>query len=308
MAEHNASQSEAPVARAASAQEPGRDIASIPIVFIVGTGRCGTQTLSKLFESVPNTLSMHEGAGIVRHGPPPLVGKRFSLGSMPEFNAYLYHHGSEGDFARTFAPDAALSTLMDGCFAGRAKVLSWCAQHGIAYCDANPYGFNFINYLHGKFPHAKFIHLVRDGYACVRSWSRRRGSTYPDEVPREPVAISWVLAKPKPFPSDPAYREWQQFDRVQRISWFWNAVNANIALRLERIPAQRRRVVKIEDVTEETVPGILDFCGLPRTFAPESLAPSDPSEGRAIDWTAENVRKFNALAAPTMAALGYPIR
>jgi hypothetical protein len=280
----------------------------IPLVFVVGTGRCGTHTLWKLFESVPNTLSMHEGNGTVRHGPAALVGKRFALGSMPELNGYLYHYGGEAAFARTFAPDAAMTSLMDGCFAGRGSAIAWCAQHGIAYCDANPFAFNFINYLHGKFPHAKFIHLVRDGYACVRSWSRRDASTYPDDVPHTPAAISWLLAKPLPFPSDPAHREWQHFDRVQRISWFWNAVNANIALRLERIPAENRRVMKIEEVSQASAADILEFCGLPREFAPESLAPDDPSEGPAIEWTPENLSRFNALAAPMMTKLGYPLR
>ena len=180
--------------------------------------------------------------------------------------------------------------------------------HGIAYCDANPFGFNFINYLHAKFPHAKFIHLVRDGYACVRSWSRRGATTYPDGVPHSPEAISWLLAKPIPLPSEPAYGEWQLFDRVQRISWFWNAVNANIALRLERVPVENRRVIMIEELTEASVPAILDFCGLPRQFAAEALAPDDPSEGPAIEWTPENVRKFNALAEPMMRELGYPLR
>ena len=198
-------------------------------------------------------------------------------------------------------------SLMDGCFAGRAGAIAWCTTHSVAYCDANPFGFNFINYLSRKFPHARFIHLVRDGYACVRSWSRRT-STYPDEVPNTPAAISWLLAKPTPFPSDPAYAQWRRFDRVQRISWFWSAVNANIERRLERIPAENRRVIKIEEVNEASVPDILDFCGLPRQFALESLAPDDPSEGVAIEWTPENVQKFNALAAPMMRELGYAIR
>ena len=291
-----------------SPSDPELSSASIPIVFAVGTGRCGTHTLWKLLESVPNTLSTHEGTGTIRSGPASFVGKRVTLGCMPELNGYLYHYGSEADFAQTFAPDAAMMPLMDGCFTGRASAIAWCAKSGIAYCDANPFGFNFINYLHGKFPHAKFIHLVRDGYACVRSWSRRDASTYPDEVPQTPAAISWLLAKPMPFPSDPAHGEWQRFDRVQKISWFWSAVNANIALRLERIPAENRRVIKIEEVTEASVPAILDFCGLPRQFAPESLAPDDPSEGPAIEWTPENLRKFNALAAPMMTTLGYAVR
>jgi hypothetical protein len=67
-------------------------------------------------------------------------------------------------------------------------------------------------------------------------------------------------------------------------------------------------VVSIEDLTETSVPGVLDFCGMPRQCAPESLAPDDPSEGAAIEWTPEGVRKFNTLAAPMMTKLGYAIR
>jgi len=282
--------------------------ASIPLVFVVGTGRCGTHTLWKLFDSVPNTLSTHEGSGMVRHGPASFVGKRFALGSTVEFNAYLYHHGGEAAFARTFAPDREMVALMDGCFAARTSAIAWCAANGIAYCDANPFAFNFINYLHGRFPHAKFIHLVRDGYACVRSWARRDASTYPDEVPRTPTAIPWLLAKPLPFPSDPAYPQWDRYDRVQKISWFWSVVNANIAQRLEHVPAENRRVVKIEEVTEQSAPGILEFCGLRPEFAVESLAAVDPSEGPALEWTPDSVSKFNAIASATMEKFGYPLR
>ena len=67
-------------------------------------------------------------------------------------------------------------------------------------------------------------------------------------------------------------------------------------------------MVSIEDLTETSVPGVLDFCGMPRQCAPESLAPDDPSEGAAIEWTPEGVRKFNTLAAPMMTKLGYAIR
>ena len=85
-------------------------------------------------------------------------------------------------------------------------------------------------------------------------------------------------------------------------------MNANIALRLERIPAENRRVMKIEEVSQASAADILEFCGLPREFAPESLAPDDPSEGPAIEWTPENLSRFNALAAPMMTKLGYPLR
>ena len=282
-------------------------VSEVPLVFVVGTGRCGTHTMWRVFESLPNTLSTHEGAGIVHAGPPSSLGKRLSMGCMPEFNAYLYHYAGEDIFRRTFEPDAEMTTLMDRCFAIRSSSIAWCRTNGIAYCDANAFGFNFINYLHTKFPSAKFIHLVRDGYACVRSWSRRDASTYPERLPA-PGGISWLLAKPAPFPSEVVHGSWAHFDRLQRISWFWNTVNANIAERFDRIPVANKRVLKIEEVTQETIPGILNFCGLPQEFKPDSLAPDDPSAGPAIEWTPENERKFNALAAPMMEKLGYALR
>jgi hypothetical protein len=279
---------------------------SIPMVFVFGTGRCGTHTLWRVFEALPNTLSTHEGMGQVRSGPAAMIGTKVGLGCMPELNAYLYHYADEDTFRRTFAPDPEMTRFMDSCFEGRAKSIAWCKAHGIAYCDANPFAFNFIGYLQARYPDARFIHLVRDGYACVRSWSRR-DSTYPDTVPA-PASVSWLLAKPVPFPSDPAHPLWPHYDRVQRISWFWNAVNANIAERFERIPAQNRRVLKIEEVTEATLPGILDFCGLPREFDAASLAPDHASSGSSIEWMPDNVDKFNAVAAPMMERFGYALR
>ena len=291
----------------ATAPHPEETVGRVPLVFVVGTGRCGTHTLWKVFESLPNTLSTHEGKGTVRAGAAEVHGRRVALGAMLGFNAYLYHYAGEDVFRRTFDPDPELRALMDKSFAGRAKAIAWCEANAVAYCDANAFAFNFINYLHARLPHAKFIHLVRDGYACVRSWSRRVASTYPDEIP-DALMIEWLFAKPVPFTSDPVHASWRGFDRVQKISWFWNAVNTNIAQRLARIPDANKRVVKIEEVTEAEVPSLLEFCGLPQQYSRDALAPDDPSSGPAIEWTPENVGKFNALAAPMMTQLGYPVR
>jgi hypothetical protein len=281
-------------------------MATIPLVFVFGTGRCGTHTMWKLFESLPNTISTHEGNGTVRAGPAELIGQQIAIGEMWEYNAYLYHAADESVFRRTFDPDPEMAALMERSFGVRSKLIGGCEARGLAYCDSNPFAYNFINYLHGKYPHAKFVHLVRDGYACVRSWFRRE-STYPDHLP-DLRRITWMLAKPLPFASEPVHAVWQAFDRVQRISWFWSSVNANIIERFARIPAGNRLLLRIEDLTKETTPSVLAFCGLPQNYAPEALAPADPSGGPSMEWTPDNVRKFNELAAPTMRTLGYALR
>lgn len=277
-----------------------------PLVFVFGTGRCGTHTTWKVFESLPKTLSLHEGTGTVLHGPENERGKRIVLGCMPEINAFLYHAGNAAVFRRTFDPDPEMTALMDRAFGQRAKLIAWCEQHGLALCLSNPFAFNLINYLNRRYPHARFIHLVRDGYACVRSWSRRQ-STYPDYLP-DLSSIGWILAKPVPFPSDPIHEVWQRFTRVQRISWFWNHVNANIIERFAEIPEERRRLVRIEDLDASTLPELLGFCGLPQQYAAGSLAAQDASDGPSIEWTPENVARFNAICRPMMQRLGYPLR
>ena len=281
-------------------------MAAVPLVFVFGTGRCGTQTLWKLFESLPNTLSMHEGKGIVRAGPAAMIGEQLRIGWIGNWNTYLYHAANEDVFRRSFDPDPDLAVLIESTFQARSTLIEWCEAHGLAYCDSNPYAYNLITYLYRKYPHAKFIHLVRDGYDCVRSWFRR-SSTYPDHL-TDLREMYWLLAKPVPLASDPAHAAWPAYDRVQRISWFWNTVNANIIERFAGIPAENRLLLRIEDLTKETTPRLLAFCGLPQSYAPETLAPGDPSSGPSIEWTSDQVRKFNELAAPMMRELAYALR
>jgi hypothetical protein len=56
------------------------------------------------------------------------------------------------------------------------------------------------------------------------------------------------------------------------------------------------------------LPPLLEFCGLPSAFKPEALAPDNTTDSPTVEWTPENKRRFEALAAPMMRALGYPLR
>lgn len=278
-----------------------------PIVFVFGTGRCGTHSFWKLFESVPHTVSTHEGSGTLQSGPAASLGQRINLGPILELNAYLYRGADEAVFRRTIGPADEIRPLLDTCWQHRARLIEWCAAHGLAYCDANAFAYNLVDYLRMRYPGARFVHLVRDGYDCVRSWARRVGSTYPDSVAPW-ASIPWLLAKPVPFPSDPMHAQWDGFDRVQRIAWFWHHVNTNIAERFARIDPACRRTVRIEDFDAAAADELLRFCELPATYDPATLGASDPSSGPTIEWTDESIRRFDAIAGQTMAMFGYPLR
>jgi len=135
-----------------------------------------------------------------------------------------------------------------------------------------------------------------------------RGARF-DMVPDPPQAAPPPPAECEvPFASEPVHAAWPTLDRLQRISWFWSSVNANIIERFARIPAANRLLVRIEDLTQDTMPPVLSFCGLPQNYAPEALAPDNASSGPTVEWTSDNVRKFNELAGFMMVSLGYALR
>ena len=199
-----------------------------------------------------------------------------------------------------------MAALIERSFGTRSKLIEWCAAQGLAYCDANPFAYNLIDYLRRKYPHAKFIHLVRDGYACVQSWFRRE-STYPDHLP-DLRRITWLLAKPVPFASEPAHAAWQTLDRVQRISWFWSSVNANISERFARIPSANKLLLRIEDLREKRCPRCSPSANWHKITCPRRLLRATRRAVQRSNGRLDNVRKFNELAAPMMSSLGYQLR
>lgn len=149
---------------------------SIPKVFAFGTGRSGTHTLYNLFASSPATLSFHEGTN------PP--SKTMRLGDMRGLNLYL-HRSPRRDKAldESFVPEGETLEVMSAVFASRQEMIAQCSAQGKAFCDSNRLAYNCINYIYTLYPDARFVHAIRNGYDCVRSWYGRPGA-YPTPAMR----------------------------------------------------------------------------------------------------------------------------
>jgi hypothetical protein len=143
-------------------------------VFVFGTGRSGTHSAVALLDALPKTLSLHEGRGVLPSG------ERCDLGNLMGLNVLL-NRGTERSkrYRETLVPAGMSLAVMERAFRSRHEMISRCAREGVHYCDVNRMAYNYINYVHLRYPEAKFIHLVRNGYTCVRSWYGRIGA-YPE--------------------------------------------------------------------------------------------------------------------------------
>ncbi|WP_329140137.1 sulfotransferase [Streptomyces sp. NBC_00670] len=188
---------------------------SPPLVFVVGTGRCGSTALSEILRRHPSVLSLSElFAALYPGGLPeePLDGAEFwrMLAEPPHFGnrlirdgtplpEHLYPHmpgrftASDGIPALSLTtlphlspdPDALFDALRPaltgrprGPVAGhyRALFAALAARcGGRLVVERSGYSLNRVSLLHRHFPEAHFLHLYRDGPDCAVSMSRHPG-------------------------------------------------------------------------------------------------------------------------------------
>lgn len=176
------------------------------ILFILGTGRCGTRSLAGLLASVPGVCSLHEGKGTFH-------GHRYDLGSMNGLNIFLDRTAYSSSASGERALD--IEWLMNANFRSRQKLIGKLARAGNHFAEANRHAYTGIGFLHRLYPDARFLHLVRNGYDCVKSW-HSRPHAYPEPEGLLPPA---------------AGREWLRYEA------------ARLAIGLERfLPRPARRL------------------------------------------------------------------
>jgi len=320
-------------------------------VFVVGTGRCGTHTIQHLLGRVPGTLALHEGRG-------ELSGRNIDVGDMKALNIYLYFVRCEVEARKELhelrgEPQA----ITEKCFDKRRKLITRCVSNDLHFVDVNRMGYNAIDYISSTYPNAKFIHLVRNGYDCVRSWYRRL-SAYNDwftildkhnplkkkleiavhnlkryvrsrkefwadlqvllrrrgggSMSAEDVRLMnrnnqlmYSLEKPRPLREDTQADGWSGFNRLQKLSWFWQHVNEKIQNRLaSRVSQNCSHVFRIEDLNRENLGELCAFAGLEVPPNP-TFRRHDKSETLSELWSARNVKAFNEIAGESMERFGY---
>ncbi|MCI5141707.1 MAG: sulfotransferase, partial [Candidatus Electrothrix sp. ATG1] len=181
-------------------------------VFVLSTGRCGTQTMSALADLIPDVDSHHE--------PDPTLIEP----------SYLYF--------MQLCPDAPSDFWQQLLAANRDELIRQATRSGRIFFETNNRMALLCDLLATYYPKAKFIHLVRHPCDFVRSGIRRK---YYAHHP-------WDFVRVTPQQEDPAYAGWRESSQLEKCSWLWAKTNSHIDTVLETVPEERKLFVRSEDI------------------------------------------------------------
>jgi hypothetical protein len=253
--------------------------------FIVSSGRSGTAMLHRVLAAAGDIEMHHE---YMVHIVQPLAVRRYrGLASAAEASTVL---------ASTHKAAAHYSTASH--WGDSSNKLSW-----------------LIPELAALMPDAKFVHLVRDGRKVAGSYFRKLGEECYDDrataILRDFLDGKAPAPPPEkkywwPIPRDPAFRGFNQFER---IAWHWAEINRVISRDISALPAARRHLVRLEDLCQSpnAAAGLFRFLNL--SYRDEHFAmfarPHNVHRPQDERLDADQARRFHAIAGATMAALGY---
>ena len=258
--------------------------------FIVSSGRSGTAMLHKALSAAAGVEMHHEY--LVHHIQPLAVRRYLGLANALEAAAVL---------SATYG--AAVHYSEKALWGDSSNKLSW-----------------LIGDLYALFPHAKFVHLVRDGRKVAGSFFHKLGDECYDD---RSTAILKAYAEdgapapppekkywwPRPRKNDPGVKTFDNFDQFGRIAWHWAEVNRVILNDLAAIPAAQTLFVKLENLRadEAVLRGLYDFLGLAYHTDYFAMFQRPHNVNRPEDklLTPEQRAAFAAIAGTMMERLGY---
>lgn len=206
-----------------------QEVLNHPYLFVLSTGRCGTKLLTEIFSRSPDLW--------VEHSPKPEL----------EYVSSIVHRE---EYSLNALQLAVLAARFDLFF-----MRSYCS--GKIYTETNNRITLFAPALAKLLPNARFIHLVRDPAAFVRS-GMRRGYYDAGVVQHQRLDGSRL-----PY--------WGSFTRLEKIAWEWNEINTRIEDFKANVDESRTLTIKSESLYRDTAitAKLFDFIGIDSPFQGE---------------------------------------
>mgnify|MGYP001544727583 CR=1 FL=1 len=206
-----------------------------------------------------------------------------------------------------------------------AEVLRETHAAAIHYCERAHWGDSsnklswLIPELAAILPEARFVHLVRDGRKVAGSYFRKLAAECYDDhsvqVLQAFLDNPESLAPPPekkywwPIPRDPAFRRYNQFER---IAWHWAEINRVISHSLAALPVSRKHFVRLEDLytSAHAVRALFRFLNLPYRDETASIFARPHNVNRPEDRLLDPAQasSFDRIAGAMMRELGYAER
>ncbi len=256
-------------------------------VFVLSTGRCGTQTLAHVLDASPDLLACHE--------PKP----HFLKATRAAYDQATVPVRFRDSFTYQYLRQRYVDHRANAPLRAAVHQRLWFAEcaNRLTYAAAD-----LARYL----PQSRFILLHRDPAAVIRSGMRRGYYQH----------HAWDRHRIVPHPDDPAAREWPTWNAFQRTCWYWQAVNG-IALHLiNELPPDRSYRLASADLFDADSPalsGLFEWLGIQSPSAQELhqrlKSPLNAQQQGAFpppaEWSDAQWSDLERIAGPVMAALGY---
>jgi hypothetical protein len=261
-------------------------------VFILGSGRSGTFQMVKVIESVSGIEAHHEYL--------------FEAILKP---AVLYRMGS--------LDESSVKALL--AKAHRAAVHYSQKHYWVDSSNALPW---IVKPLLEIFPNAHFIHLLRDGRKVVSSFYNKFSEVMYDDRTLS-IVNNWLvdsvtnLEPPaekkywRPFPvgNERFAKEFSDYDRFQRLCYYWQDCNLCIKRSLAHVPAAQQTTLFLEDVVSQKAAlerflSIFDL-DYDQSYMDILKRPVNVHIPKNFPFTETQYAQFEAIAGDAMRAFGY---
>ena len=254
--------------------------ASQSAIFVLSTGRTGTDTLHHLYALSQDAISKHEPR-------PQLLAERQHAFHAVEDNLPVF----QKIFRRA-----------------RGYELLKARRLGKIYIETSARMTFLAPAIHALMPEAKFIYMTRHPADIVRSGMRRGWYT---GHPADPYRIT-------PRKTDPIHDLWGQMTPFEKICWYWAAYNRFSLNFFEKLDDRKRFLLKSEDFFEadmDLIPRLFQFAGLDspssstvaQVMSKKINAQHDNKFPQFSGWSEEQKQALLQFAEPEIDELGYKI-
>jgi hypothetical protein len=257
------------------------DFSNLPCVFVLSTGRVGTQTLAALCGLAKNYFVYHEPKPAL-FGLSKLAYEKFDMGNLDVF-------------LESFV------TCRKELFKNTSLIFKSYMETGNHVTFLAPAIFKAL-------PQARFIHLVRDPRDVVRSGMRRK---WYDGHPFDSTRIV-------PCEGSQADSAWSSYTTFQKNLWLWDESNRWILDFLSKIPEKHQLLIHSEDIFnghKETLENLFKFMDSPMPSARQvSKVLGKKMNVQRIgrfpnpsDWTDDMQQEMLNMVGETAKRLGYTL-
>jgi hypothetical protein len=273
----------APIADAVTITDRRTDEAWIRLqpVWVLSTGRTGTNTLTELLKLSPFIDAFHEPA-------PELF----------QFSHDYYSGNISGEEALR-----ALQYLRD-------ELVFRSSRDGFIYVETNNRVTYVADLLLELYPQSKFIFVHRNPYEFIRSGMRRG---YYQHHMRDSARI-------QPLPDDACHGEWENWSEIEKVAWNWSRVNAYCLEFVQELPDNQKMVFSAESFfsgDQSLINNLFHFIGsedyrppksdVERVMGKKHNAQRQGSFSKPKDWRQKQLENVERIIASVAAELCYPL-